>query len=196
MRLILALLYFVTILGCSKSNVNKTESQMTLDEKLLKDRTVLLGSPIDDAVATEVIAKLLFLEAQSKEKPITLYINSPGGSATAGIAIIRTVEALQPRIHTHCLGQAHSIAAIILAAGSHGYRSAATNAVISFSRVWSGTPSTPEKQKHLDRLENDLIENTTRLSGMTKEQTSKLFDSSEHIPSQQAIELGIIDHIR
>src|SRR5689334_7988924 len=111
------------------------ESLKPWEDKDLKERIVILGTPIDDEIATELIAKLLFLEKQSTQNAITFYINTPGGSATAGIAIIRTIESLAPKVCTHCVGQAHSLAAIILAAGSRGSRSAATDSVIAFSRV-------------------------------------------------------------
>src|SRR5215469_1263349 len=143
--------------------------------------------PIDDGTANDVIAKLLFLEMQSKTKPITLYINSPGGSASAGIAILRTLEALQPKVCTHCVGQAHSMAAIVLAAGTHGCRSAGANATITFSRVEVGGDITPEKLMHVKRIERDLIDATARFTGMTKMQVGRLFVSSQSLSASEAI---------
>lgn len=196
LRLLQIGLCAAAFLGCGKPPVNEPDPHMPLNDKFLKDRVVLLGSPIDDEEAKQVIAKLLFLEKQSKEEPITLYINSPGGSASAGVSIIRTMESLQPTIRTHCIGQAHAMAAIILAAGSRGFRSAETNALITFSRVWAGTPVPPEKQMYLDRIEEDLISTTSRLTGLTKEQTVKLFDSSNSLNPSEARDLGIIDQVR
>ena len=92
---------------------------------------MLLGSPINDQEAKEVIAKLTLLQSKSKHDPIKLYINSPGGSVTAGIAILDTMQSLEAPVHTICIGQAHSMAAIVLAAGSRGNRSAMANATIS-----------------------------------------------------------------
>jgi ATP-dependent Clp protease protease subunit len=168
---------------------------MPADDQFPKDRSVLLGSPISDQEAARVIAQLLFLEKQSKDKPITLYINSPGGSVTAGIAILRTMESLQTKVYTHCIGQAHSMAAIILAAGSRGCRIAATNSAITFSRIRVGTSTPPEQRVQLDKMQRDLIATTSRLTGMTKEQTTELFDSEKTLSAQEARALGIIDEI-
>lgn len=164
------------------------------EDKFLKDRIVTLGTPINDEIATELIAKLIFLEKQSAD-PITFYIHSPGGSVDAGIAIIRTIESLSPKVYTHCAGQAHALAAIILAAGSRGSRSASANSVIGFERVRAGTSMTAETDSHLLRIEEELIETTCRHSGMTKEQAAALFESSKSLNPPEARNLGIIDHI-
>jgi ATP-dependent Clp protease protease subunit len=165
------------------------------DDKFLKERIVPLGTAIDKRIATDLIAKLLFLEKQSTHEPITLYIHSPGGSVAAGIAIIRTIETLGPKVCTLCVREAHSMAAIILAAGSPGARWATTNSAISFGRVSAGDSMTAEKQSHLVRMEEELIEITCRHTGMTKEQAAALFESGRYLSPQEARDLGIIDHI-
>jgi len=195
LRLFAVSLGIAVLFGCGKAPEKEPKSRMLSKDDYLKNRSVLLGTAIDDDEATRVIAYLLFLEKQSKDEPITLYINSPGGSATAGLAILRTMETLKPKIQTCCIGQAHSMAAIILAAGTHGFRSSNTNAVIAFSRLRAAQNMTPEKQIYFDRLEAELITTTSRLTGMTKEQTTKLFDSSEALTSNRARDLGIIDRI-
>jgi ATP-dependent Clp protease, protease subunit len=173
----------------------KPDSRMPANDKLLKHRIVLLSTVISDQEATQVIAKLLFLEMQSTDAPITLRINSPGGSATAGLAIIKTVESLRPKVQTHCIGEAHSIAAIILAAGTRGLRSAEINTIISFSPVLLASPPTTETQMYLNRLEGTLIGTTARLTGMTTDQTTVLFNSRKNLNPAEARDLGIIDQI-
>jgi ATP-dependent Clp protease protease subunit len=171
------------------------ESAQRWEDKLLKDRLVTLGTPIDDRIATELIAKLLFLEKQSTQEPITLYIHSPGGSVAAGIAIIRTIETLQATVCTLCVRQAHSMAAIILAAGSRGSRGAMTDSIIAFSRISGGDRMMPETQSRLLQIEEELLEIICRHSRMTKEQAAALFDSSRNLSPPEARDLGIIDHI-
>lgn len=175
--------------------MNKEEPKMPYNDKLLKERAVLLGMPISDEEATQVIAKLLFLQMQSTNSPITMYINSPGGSATAGLAIIETIESLKPEVRTCCIGQAQSMAAIILATGSHGKRSALTNSIISFSEITASGDMTPEKQAHLDRLTAVLLGKTSKATGMTIEEVKKLFASGRLLPPQEARNLGIVDQV-
>src|SRR6266404_1416242 len=158
--LILLILLAAILAGCKKPTTSNNETKMPYSDKLLKERVVLLGLPISDEEATQVIAKLLFLQMQSKTAPITLFINSPGGSATAGLAIINTIESLKPEVRTSCIGQAHSMAAIILASGSPGSRSAMTNALIAFSEIVAQGEMTPDKQAHLERLKTVLFDKT------------------------------------
>jgi ATP-dependent Clp protease, protease subunit len=168
---------------------------MTFGEKLLKQRGILIGLPITDKEATEIIAKLLFLEQQSTNEPITIYINSPGGVVTAGIAILDTIELLKPKIYTVCKGHAHSLAAIILAAGSLGCRCAIPDAKISFSKVIAGSPVIPEKRAQTQRMERVLIDRTSRMTGMTRERTRSLFFTNQTLNAIEARDLGIIDEV-
>src|SRR5512147_1001915 len=107
--------------------------------RLLKDRIVFIGTPIDDSIANLVIAQLLFLEAEDPDKDINLYINSPGGVVTAGMAIYDTMQFIKPKISTVCLGQAASMAAILLAGGAEGKRTALPNARILIHQPMGGT---------------------------------------------------------
>ena len=166
-----------------------------LEDKLLQDRIIFLGTPIDDTVATQTIARLLFLEAQSKDTAISLYINSPGGSVTAGVAILDTMRSLKPPVHTVCIGQANSMAAIILTAGVHGNRIALTNATIGFSEVTASGPMTPEKLDHLNKLQTILTDTVVQNTNMTTEQVHQFFSSGRLIPPTEARALGIIDTI-
>jgi len=106
--------------------------------RLLKDRIIFLGQVIDDHIASLVIAQLLFLEAEDPERDIYLYINSPGGAVTAGLAIFDTMRYIKPDVATICMGQAASMAAILLAAGAKGKRSALPNSRIMIHQPWGG----------------------------------------------------------
>jgi ATP-dependent Clp protease, protease subunit len=172
-----------------------SDSRRELHDKFLKDRIVPLGLPINDEIATEIVEDLLLLEKQSTHEPITIYIHSPGGSVAAATAIIRTIENLEPKVCTLCAGQAHSMAAIILAAGSRGSRGAITDSVIAFSRISGGNRMMPETQSRLLQIEEELLETICRHSKMTKEQAAALFESGRYLSPPEARDLGIIDHI-
>ena len=101
---------------------NRGERAYDIYSRLLKDNIIFLGRPIDDDVASLVIAQMLFLEAEDPDRDILLYINSPGGSVTAGMAIYDTMQFIKPDVQTYCIGQAASIAAVLLAAGAKGWR--------------------------------------------------------------------------
>lgn len=172
-----------------------SESRPQWSDKFPKDRIVPLGTPINEEIGAEIIEKLLFLEKQSTDEPITIYIHSPGGSVAAGTAIIRTIETLKAKVCTHCAGQAHSLAAIILAAGSRGFRSASIDSIIAFSRVCGGTSTKLEMRQQLVEIEEELLETICRHSRMTKEQAVALFESNRKLSLREARDLGIIDRI-
>lgn len=165
-------------------------------DKSLQKRIVALDLPISDEDATVVIAKLLFLQSQSARDPITLAIDSPGGSVTACMAIIDTMQSLKPQVHTSCIGQAHGIATIILAAGSRGNRTAVSNATISFGilTIGSATGSMDrDKQAEFERIIRILVNITSQITGMTTEKVRTLFASGEPLTTTKATRLGIID---
>ena len=118
---------------------NRGERSYDIYSRLLKDRIIFLGSPIDDNVANLVIAQLLFLEAEAPDKDISLYINSPGGSTTAGMAIYDTMQHVRPDVSTICVGMAASMGAFLLAAGAKGKRFALPHAEIMIHQPWGGT---------------------------------------------------------
>ena len=132
---------------------NRGERAYDIFSRLLKDSIIFIGSPIDDPVANLVIAQMLFLEAEDPDRDIMLYINSPGGSITAGLAIYDTMQFIKPDVQTICIGQAASIAAVLLAAGAKGKRFSLPNSRILIHQPWmSGSAarrptstSTPEK---------------------------------------------------
>src|SRR5512145_896323 len=117
---------------------SRGERAYDIYSRLLKDNIVFIGQPIDDALSNVVIAQLLFLEAEDPDKDISIYINSPGGSVTAGLAIYDTMQFVRPDISTYCVGQASSMGAILLAAGSKGKRYALPNARILIHQPMGG----------------------------------------------------------
>ncbi|MFA6999293.1 MAG: ATP-dependent Clp protease proteolytic subunit, partial [Victivallaceae bacterium] len=110
--------------------------------RLLKDRIILLGTPVDDTIANLIVAQLLFLQSEDPKKDIDLYINSPGGSITAGLAIYDTMQILSCDVKTYCIGQAASMGAVLLAAGTPGKRFALPNARIMIHQPWGGSEGT------------------------------------------------------
>ena len=116
----------------------RTERSYDIFSRLLKDRIIFLGTAIDDNVANLVIAQMLFLQTENPERDINLYVNSPGGSATAGLAIYDTMQFLKCDITTYCMGQAASAAAILLASGASGKRYALPNSRIMLHQPWGG----------------------------------------------------------
>jgi ATP-dependent Clp protease protease subunit len=194
---LVVLILSATLLLITFGNSAEPENVNTnLEGKLLSKRIVLLGSVISETNATEIIAKLLFLEHESATKPVTIYINSPGGHATAGLAILQTIQSLKPKVFTICKGKAHSMAAIILAGGSPGCRSAFSDAKITFSNIQAPGKITEEQKGHLVRLQTTLIEATARSTGMSIEQVRELFTASRTLDPAEALKLGIIDKVQ
>src|SRR5512134_3436789 len=115
---------------------NRGERAYDIYSRLLKDNIIFLGRPVDDDVANLVIAQMLFLEAENPEKDIALYINSPGGSVSAGLAIYDTMQYIKPDVATTCVGQAASMAAVLFAAGQRGKRTVLPNSTILIHQPW------------------------------------------------------------
>ena len=115
---------------------NRGERAYDIFSRLLKDSIIFIGTPIDDSIANLVIAQMLFLEAEDPERDILLYINSPGGSVTAGLAIYDTMQFIKPDVQTYCIGQAASMAAVLLAAGNKGKRFSLPNSRILIHQPW------------------------------------------------------------
>jgi ATP-dependent Clp protease protease subunit len=167
--------------------------------RLLKDRIIFLGTAIDDVVANLIIAQMLFLEAEDPDKDIQLYINSPGGSVTAGLGIYDTMQFIKPHVATTCMGQAASMGAILLLAGTKGKRSILPNARVMIHQPLGGTQGqaadieiyTKEMLLIRDRL-NNIINNHT---GRTLEQILKDTDRNYFMSAGEAKEYGIVDEV-
>jgi len=178
---------------------SRGERSYDIFSRLLMDRIVFLGSPINDTVANIIIAQLLFLEADNPEKDIFLYINSPGGSVYAGLAIYDTIKFLRSPVNTYCMGIAASMGSFLLAAGTKGKRYALPNSRIMLHQPSGGMQGTAadieiQAQEILfirDRLNRIYSENT----GQTPEQIADDLDRDRFMAPDEALEYGLIDHV-
>ncbi len=178
---------------------NRGERSYDIYSRLLKDRIVFLGSAIDDQVANSIIAQLLFLAAEDPEKEISLYINSPGGSTTAGFAIYDTMQFIKPQVHTICTGMAASFGAILLLAGAKGKRFALPNSEIMIHQPHGGAQGQASDiaisaKRILDTRER-LNRMTAERTGQPLEKVAKDMDRDFFMSSQEALEYGIIDQV-
>ncbi len=178
---------------------SRGERAYDIYSRLLKERIIFLGTPIDDTVASLIIAQLLFLEADEPEKDIFLYINTPGGTVTAGLAILDTMQFVKPEIATICMGQAASMGAVLLAAGAPGKRSALPNARIMIHQPMGGVEGQASdieiQATEIIKLKKDL---NKLLAGLTKQSLRKVekdTDRNFFMSAEKAKAYGIIDEI-
>ncbi|MCD6317970.1 ATP-dependent Clp endopeptidase proteolytic subunit ClpP [Candidatus Aerophobetes bacterium] len=167
--------------------------------RLLKDRIIFIGSPIDDAVANTVIAQMLFLEVQDSNKDIHLYINSPGGLVTSGLAIYDTMQYVKPDVSTICMGQAASAAALLLAAGAKGKRFSLPNANILIHQPMGGARGQATdigiQAKQILKIKERLNEIFVKHTGQSKEKIERDTDRDFYMTAFEAKEYGIIDEV-
>ncbi len=167
--------------------------------RLLKDRIVFIGQPIDDNLANTVIAQMLFLEVQDSNKDINLYINSPGGLVTSGLAIYDTMQYIKPDVSTICMGQAASAAALLLCAGTHGKRYILPNANILIHQPMggaSGQASDVEIQaRQILKIKNRLNDIFVKHTGQDKAKIERDTDRDFYMAAEEAKEYGIIDSV-
>ena len=167
--------------------------------RLLEDRIVFIGTPIDDGVANVVIAQLLFLEKENKKQDINLFLNYPGGSVTAGLAIYDTLQFVQCPISTYCIGQAASMGAVLLAAGSPGKRHALPNSRIMIHQPWGGVGGTALdisiQADEILRLKSTLNGILAKHSGKPVEEVARDSDRDFFMGAAEAKEYGLIDEI-
>lgn len=167
--------------------------------RLLKDRIIFLGGPINDEVANIIMAQLLFLESEDDKKDISIYINSPGGVVTAGMAIYDTMQYIKPDVATICIGQAASAAAILLAAGTKGKRFALPNARVMIHQVMGGAEGQARdveiQTKEMLRIKKQVDEILAKHTGQTLEKIEKDSDRDFYMTSEEARKYGVIDKI-
>lgn len=167
--------------------------------RLLKDRIIFIGTPIDDHVANLVVAQLLFLEAEDPEKDIYIYINSPGGIVTAGLAIYDTMQYVKPDVSTICIGQAASMAAVLLAAGTKGKRFALPHARIMIHQPIGGFQGQAKEieihAKEILRLKEALEEILSEHTGQPIEKIKQDTDRDYFMSAEEAKEYGIVDQV-
>lgn len=167
--------------------------------RLLQDRIIILGSPIDDNVASVVTAQLLFLQAQDAEKDISIYINSPGGVVTAGMAIYDTMQFISCDVATYCIGQAASMAAVLLAAGAKGKRFALPNARIMIHQPLGGAEGQATDisihAKEILRMKDNLNGILASHSGNTFEKVAHDTERDNFMSAEEAKAYGLIDEV-
>jgi ATP-dependent Clp protease protease subunit len=167
--------------------------------RLLVDRIVFLGTPIDDMVSNVIIAQLLFLQMSDPKKDIHLYINSPGGSVTAGLAIYDTMQFLTCDVNTYCIGQAASMGAVLLAAGTKAKRFALPNARIMIHQPWGGVQGQATdisiQAKEILRLKDRLNEILAAACGKTVEALTKDTDRDNFMSADEAKAYGLVDEV-
>jgi ATP-dependent Clp protease protease subunit len=175
------------------------ERSYDIYSRLLKDRIVILGYPIDDNVANLVTAQFLFLESEDPEKEINLYINSPGGSVTSGLAIYDTMQFIRPPVSTLCLGQAASMAAILLLAGEKGRRYALPHSRIMMHQPLGGAQGQATdidiQAREIIRVREELNNITQRHTGQNLRKIEKDTDRDMFLAPDQAVEYGLIDEV-
>jgi ATP-dependent Clp protease protease subunit len=179
---------------------NRGERAYDIYSRLLKDNIIFIGTPIDDTVANLVTAQLLFLEAEDPEKDVYLYINSPGGSITAGMAIYDTMQFVRPDVSTICIGQAASMAALLLAAGARGKRFTLPNTRVLIHQPWAGGLSGQAadidiQAREILRMREIINELLARHTGQPLERITKDVDRDYIMNAQQAKEYGVVDEI-
>ncbi len=167
--------------------------------RLLKDHIIFIGSPIDDVIANLVIAQLLFLEAEGPERDISLYINSPGGSVTDGLAVLDTMQFIRPDVSTICIGQAMSMGAILLAAGAPGKRFALPNARIMIHQPSGGMQGTAAdiqiQAREIVRLREQLNHMLSKWTGQSVEKIASDADRDFVLTASESVEYGLIDKV-
>lgn len=180
-------------------HTNRGERSYDIYSRLLKDRIIFIGSEIDDNLANVVVAQLLFLAADDPDKDISLYINSPGGSITAGMAIFDTMQFIKPKVSTICMGMAASMGALLLIAGEKGKRYALPNAEVMIHQPLGGTRGQASDMKiHAERimksreLINQIIAERT---GQPIEKVDKDTDRDYFMSAEEAKNYGIIDKV-
>ena len=175
------------------------ERSYDIFSRLLKDRIIFVDGEITDASADLVVAQILFLESQNPEKEISMYINSPGGSVTAGLAIYDTMQYVKCEIQTICMGQAASMGAVLLAGGSKGKRFALPSSRIMIHQPWGGAEGQATdisiQAKEIGRLKKLSIEYFAENTGKSYDEIAKDMERDFYMSAQEALEYGIIDQV-
>ncbi len=167
--------------------------------RLLKDRIIFIGTPITDAVANLIIAQMLFLQSEDPKKDINLYINTPGGSVTAGLAIYDTIQFVKPDVCTYCIGQAASMGAVLLTAGTKGKRYCLPYSRVMIHQPWGGTSGSASdisiQAKEILRIKDDLNHILAKHTGQAFEKIQADTDRDFFMKSEEAKAYGLIDEV-
>lgn len=175
------------------------ERSYDIYSRLLKDRIIMLNGEINDAVANSIVSQLLFLSAEDAEKDIFLYINSPGGSITAGLAIYDTMNLVAPEVHTICVGLAASMAAFLLSSGAKGKRSALPNSEVMIHQPLGGASGQATEiqiaAKHILRIRDRVNKILAKNTGKTIQVIERDTERDNYMFAEEALEYGIIDKV-
>ncbi len=189
----------MTLVPIVVEQTSRGERSYDIYSRLLKDRIVFIGNPIDDDIANLIIAQLLFLEAEDPDKDVNVYINSPGGMVTAGMAIYDTMQFIKPKVATVCIGQAASMAAVLLAGGAAGKRTALPNARILIHQPMGGTRGQATDIKiqaeEILRMREELNKILSKHTGQSLERISADTERDYFMSAEQAKTYGIIDQV-
>ena len=191
--------YNQTLVPIVVEQSGRGERAYDIFSRLLKERIVIIGTPVDDAIANLIIAQMLFLQMEDPEKDISVYINTPGGSVTAGLAIYDTIQFIKPDVATYCLGQAASMGALLLAAGTKGKRFSLPHARIMIHQPWGGIKGAAEdisiQAKEILRLRDKLNEILAKHTGKPLEKIQKDTDRDYFMSALEAKEYGLVDEV-
>jgi ATP-dependent Clp protease protease subunit len=189
----------VTLIPIVVERTARGERAYDIYSRLLRDRIIFIGQPIDDNVANTVIAQMLFLEVEDPKKDMKLYINSPGGLVTSGLAIYDTMQYVQPDVSTICMGQAASAAALLLAAGTPGKRLSLPNANILIHQPMGGARGQASdvgiQARQILRIKDRLNEIFVEHTGQSKEKIERDTDRDFYMTAEEAKEYGLIDKV-
>ena len=188
-----------TIIPYVIEKTGRGERTYDIYSRLLEERIIFIGTHIDDVVANSVMAQLLFLDRSNRSQDINIYINSPGGSVTSGMAIYDTMQFVKPAVATYCLGQAASMGAVLLAGGAPGKRYSLPNSRIMIHQPWGGAQGTAKDMEiqvyEILKMKKRLEEIIGQHTGKTAEQIAAASDRDNFMNPEEAKAFGLIDHI-
>ena len=192
-------LYNQTLVPIVVEQSARGERAYDIFSRLLKERIVIIGTPIDDVVSNLVIAQMLFLQMEDVAKDINVYINTPGGSVTAGLAIYDTMQFVKCDVATYCVGQASSMGAVLLCAGTKGKRHALPNSRIMIHQPWGGIQGAAEdisrQAKEILKMRDKINEILARHTGQQLERVQKDTDRDYFMSAQESKDYGLIDEV-
>lgn len=190
---------YQTLIPMVVEQTGRAERAYDIYSRLLKDRIVFIGTPIDDNIANLIIAQLLFLQMEDADKDINVYINSPGGHVTSGLAVYDTMQFVKPDVNTYCIGQAASMGALLLAGGTKGKRYALPNARIMIHQPWGGTQGTASdihiQAKEILRVRERINKLLVNHTGQSLEKVEKDTDRDYFMTADEAMKYGLVDTV-
>ncbi|MFA5069604.1 MAG: ATP-dependent Clp endopeptidase proteolytic subunit ClpP [Candidatus Omnitrophota bacterium] len=188
-----------TLVPMVVEQTGRAERAYDIYSRLLKDRIVFIGTPIDDGIANLIIAQLLFLQMEDPDKDINVYINSPGGHVTSGLAIYDTMQFVKPDVNTYCIGQAASMGALLLAGGTKGKRYALPNARIMIHQPWGGVQGTASdihiQAKEILRMRERINQLLAYHTGQPLDKVEKDTDRDHFMTADEAMQYNLVDNV-